>query len=192
MNRIWLTSNPFPETIGYAADGSRLVAGVVAVSSDKRKVLVVESTNRSNHWVLPKGGYETDEATPEDAAARKPANLLPHYHLPHSTLAIILSSQHTTNLSTGEAWEEAGILGKVVRSLGEIRDSRSPVTINPAKAPRALYFFFEFHVEKEESQWPEMHKRRRKWLTYEEAKRCFSIMNRPELLEALNRSSVVR
>lgn len=57
---------------GYAADGSRLVAGVVAVSSDKRKVLVVESTNRNNHWVLPKGGYETDEATPEDAASRKP------------------------------------------------------------------------------------------------------------------------
>jgi hypothetical protein len=56
---------------GYASDGSRLVAGVVAISLDKRKVLVVESTNRDNHWVLPKGGYETDEATPEDAASRK-------------------------------------------------------------------------------------------------------------------------
>ncbi|KAF8542492.1 hypothetical protein BDD12DRAFT_357114 [Trichophaea hybrida] len=54
----------------YAADGSRLVAGVVAVSVDRRRVLVVESTNRVNHWVLPKGGYETDEARPEDAASR--------------------------------------------------------------------------------------------------------------------------
>lgn len=58
---------------GYAPDGSRLVAGVVAVSSDKKKVLVVESTNRKNHWVLPKGGYETDEANPEDAATRMKA-----------------------------------------------------------------------------------------------------------------------
>jgi len=47
------------------------VAGVVAISLDRRKVLVVESTNRDNHWVLPKGGYETDEPTPEDAASRE-------------------------------------------------------------------------------------------------------------------------
>lgn len=52
-------------------DGSRLVCGVVAVSKDKRKILVVESTQRKNHWVLPKGGFETDEATPEDAALRE-------------------------------------------------------------------------------------------------------------------------
>jgi len=46
------------------------VCGVVAVSKDKRKILVVESTQRKNHWVLPKGGFETDEARPEDAALR--------------------------------------------------------------------------------------------------------------------------
>lgn len=57
--------------LGYAADGSRLVAGVVAISSDKKKVLVVESTRRKNHWVLPKGGYETDEPSAEEAATRK-------------------------------------------------------------------------------------------------------------------------
>lgn len=66
---------------GYAADGSRLVAGVVAISSDKKKVLVVESTNRKNHWVLPKGGYETDEASAEEAAARK-ITLFFHYSIP--------------------------------------------------------------------------------------------------------------
>ncbi|TGZ81359.1 hypothetical protein EX30DRAFT_371378 [Ascodesmis nigricans] len=145
----------------YAADGSRLVAGVVAVSLDKRKVLVVESTNRANHWVLPKGGYETDEASPESAAER-------------------------------EAWEEAGIIGRITRSLGEIRDIRPPSVIKSSKNPKALYYFFEFCVEKEEPEWPEMHKRRRKWLTYDEAKKCFKTMNRPELLEALERSSVTR
>lgn len=64
---------------GYSADGSRLVAGVVAVSSDKKKVLVVESTNRRNHWVLPKGGYETDEPSAEEAAARKNTLSLLYY-----------------------------------------------------------------------------------------------------------------
>ncbi|KAF8541021.1 NUDIX hydrolase domain-like protein [Trichophaea hybrida] len=132
--------------VRYAADGSRLVAGVVAVSVDRRRVLVVESTNRVNHWVLPKGGYETDEARPEDAASR-------------------------------EAWEEAGITGRITRALGEIRDLRPP-----AKGlPRS-----------EEDRWPEMHKRKRRWLTYEEAKSCFQSMNRPELIEALDRSSVLR
>ncbi|KAI5776604.1 NUDIX hydrolase domain-like protein [Geopyxis carbonaria] len=146
----------------YAPDGSRLVAGVVAVSLDKRKVLVVESTNRTNHWVLPKGGYETDEARPEEAAAR-------------------------------EAWEEAGILGRVTRNLGEIWDTRSPSSMKPTKThTRTLYYFFEFMVEKEENQWPEMHKRKRRWLTYQEAARCFQLMNRPELREALDRSSVLR
>ena len=62
---------------GYAADGSRLVCGVVAVSKDKRKILVVESTQRKNHWVLPKGGFETDEAKPEDAALRVFLLLIP-------------------------------------------------------------------------------------------------------------------
>jgi hypothetical protein len=69
----------FFDRTGYAADGSRLVAGVVAVSVDRRRVLVVESTNRVNHWVLPKGGYETDEARPEDAATRMHPSS-PHFH----------------------------------------------------------------------------------------------------------------
>ncbi|KAL7270891.1 hypothetical protein RUND412_006391 [Rhizina undulata] len=150
----------------YAPDGSRLVAGVVALSPDGKRVLVVESTNRNNHWVLPKGGYETDEANPEDAATR-------------------------------EAWEEAGITGKITRTLGEICDPRPHMTLESAKnsdsrIPRSLYYFFEFKVEKEETEWPEMHKRRRKWMTYDEAARCFKDMNRPELKEALDRSSVMR
>ncbi|KAG0128918.1 NUDIX hydrolase domain-like protein [Tuber indicum] len=150
----------------YASDGSRLVAGVVAISIDRRKVLVVESTNRDNHWVLPKGGYETDEPTPEDAASR-------------------------------EAWEEAGITGKITRNLGEIRDPRPQNVLDAAKSnskipPCTIYYFFEFKVEKEEALWPEMHKRRRRWMTYEEASQCFREMDRPELLEAIERSSILR
>ncbi|KAF8460241.1 NUDIX hydrolase domain-like protein, partial [Kalaharituber pfeilii] len=176
----------------YAPDGSRLVCGVVAVSHDKKKILVVESTSRKNHWVLPKGGFETDEATPEDAALR-------------------------------EAWEEAGITGKIVKSLGEIPDPRASTKVAdcnsgassvnssaptspssttstatncsfPSKtiSQKSLYIFFEVNVDKEEACWPEMHKRSRKWITYAEATKCFETMKRPELLEAVRRSSVMR
>lgn len=55
------------------------------MSLDKRKVLVVESTNRANHWVLPKGGYETDEASPESAAERTDPFL--HRHFSHIFMA---------------------------------------------------------------------------------------------------------
>jgi len=145
----------------YGDNGERLVAGVVAISVDKKKVLVVESTTRNNHWVLPKGGYETDEATPQDAAAR-------------------------------EAWEEAGITGKVGVALQAIQDPRSTAEIEASKGktPRSLYYFFEFEVENEAAQWPEMHKRKRRWMTYAEAKRCFEGMNRPELKQALEYSSI--
>ncbi|KAF3933332.1 hypothetical protein ABW19_dt0202318 [Dactylella cylindrospora] len=133
----------------YDTDGSRLVAGVVAVSTDKTKVLIVESTRKPNCWVLPKGGWETDEATAEVAAQR-------------------------------EAWEEAGITGKVTKSLGKIRDNRS--------SARAIYIFYEMTVEEELSDWPEKSKRKRKWVTYKEATEKFG--SRSEMKDALDRSSI--
>ncbi|KAL1792924.1 hypothetical protein ACET3X_009431 [Alternaria dauci] len=54
----------------YGSQGERLVAGVVPLSADKYYVLLIQSTKR-NGWVLPKGGWETDEATAQDAAKRE-------------------------------------------------------------------------------------------------------------------------
>jgi diphosphoinositol-polyphosphate diphosphatase len=54
---------------GYGSQGERLVAGIVPLSEDKYYVLLI-STSR-NSWVIPKGGWETDEATAEDAAKRE-------------------------------------------------------------------------------------------------------------------------
>ncbi|KAF3914236.1 hypothetical protein AA313_de0203793 [Arthrobotrys entomopaga] len=133
----------------YGNDGSRLVAGIVPLSADKTKVLIVESTRKPNNWVLPKGGWETDEDTAEAAAQR-------------------------------EAWEEAGITGKVTKSLGHIRDNRSSV--------KAMYIFFEMVVTEELTEWPEMKKRKRKWVTYKEAAEKFG--SRSEMLEALDQSSI--
>ncbi|KAK4695517.1 diphosphoinositol-polyphosphate diphosphatase, partial [Lecanoromycetidae sp. Uapishka_2] len=141
----------------YGAAGERLVAGVVPLSKDKKKVLLIQSTRRGG-WVLPKGGWETDEGTPEEAACR-------------------------------EAWEEAGIECKIQKDLGKIPDRR-PANQLTSHAPKAMFQFYEVTVEKEAAQWPEKHKRGRQWMPYTEAKEALT--PRPELLEALNRSSVVR
>jgi len=142
----------------YGPDGERLVAGVVPVSNDGKQVLLIQSTRRKA-WVLPKGGWEKDEKTQEDAACR-------------------------------EAWEEAGIESKIVKNLGVIPELRTPEQLKKhgGEAPKASYTFFEVRVEKEADQWPEKHKRDRKWMSYLEAKKL--LKDRPELLEALERSSV--
>lgn len=144
----------------YGSNGERLVAGVVALSADKAQVLLIQSTKRKG-WVLPKGGWEEDEATQEDAAQR-------------------------------EAWEEAGIETKINRDLGTIKEQRSEEQIRKhgADVPKAEFRFYEVTVLKEADVWPESHKRARKWMSYSEAKEL--LKKRPELLEALDRSSVRR
>ena len=147
----------FQSIVGYGTQGERLVAGVVPLSSDKTKVLVIQSTRRGG-WVLPKGGWETDEGTAQEAARR-------------------------------EAWEEAGIVCTVQRDLGKIPEMRSAQQLTK-DAPKALYQFYEVAVDREAAQWPEQHKRGRQWMSYQQAKQALAA--RPELMEALNRSSIMR
>ncbi|MCJ1407974.1 hypothetical protein MMC19_002046 [Ptychographa xylographoides] len=56
--------------IGFSPSGERLVAGVVPLSPAKDRVLLIQSSRRAA-WVLPKGGWETDEASAADAAKRE-------------------------------------------------------------------------------------------------------------------------
>lgn len=144
-------------TSGYGSNGERLVAGVVPLSADKGKVLLIQSSNRKN-WVLPKGGWELDEATAAAAACR-------------------------------EAWEEGGIICKVDKDLGMIADLRTNGALTK-NAPKASYQFFEVTVTEEKANWPEKHKRTRGWFTYAQATQALA--GRPELLEALKRSSLKR
>lgn len=143
--------------IGYGAQGERLVAGIVPLSADKYYVLLIQSARRGG-WVLPKGGWETDEATAQDAAKR-------------------------------EAWEEAGITCKITYDLGLIPERRKAEQLS-ATAPRASYQFYEAVVEAQHSQWPEMNKRSRQWMTYSQATQA--LKDRPELLEALSRCTMHR
>ncbi|KAI1855160.1 hypothetical protein JX266_000025 [Neoarthrinium moseri] len=140
----------------YNSKGERLVAGVVPLTEDKNYVLLIQSTRRKG-WVLPKGGWESDEEITE-AAAR-------------------------------EAWEEAGISIQIDYDLGDIAESRPPKK-SSKDSSKSLYRFYEATVLKEELDWPEKHKRERQWFTYSQAKEALS--SRPELLEALSRSTMKR
>ena len=143
----------------YGPGGERLVAGVVPLSPTKTSVLLIQSSARKG-WVLPKGGWETDEPTQEDAAKR-------------------------------EAWEEAGIECTIEADLGCIEEKRSEAQIKKSpKAPRAEYRFYEVRVLEEKGSWPEMHKRERCWMSYGKAREALG--ERTELLEALERSSIVK
>ncbi|CZT00690.1 related to diadenosine hexaphosphate hydrolase [Rhynchosporium agropyri] len=140
----------------YAETGERLVAGVVPLNSAKTHVLLIQSTRRAG-WVLPKGGWESDESCTE-AAQR-------------------------------EAWEEAGIVCTVDYDLGTIKETRPPKQMSK-ETPKALYQFYEVTVTSEEADWPEKHKRNRQWANFAEASE--QLKARPELLEALTRSTISR
>ena len=80
----------------------------------------------------------------------------------------------------------------IERDLGIIEEQRSEAQIKKygETAPRAAYKFFDGLVQKEEDVWPESHKRIRCWMGYGKARE--SLLARPELLEALERSGVKR
>ncbi|ODQ67924.1 hypothetical protein NADFUDRAFT_48584 [Nadsonia fulvescens var. elongata DSM 6958] len=150
--------------------GARMVAGTIALNQDRSKVLMVSSQAHKDRWVLPKGGIETDEVEdPSKSAVR-------------------------------ETWEEAGVTGHIVKSLGVIEDVRPPKTwigndiIGATRTwpPRSEFHFFELMVEKEEDVWPESSERKRKWAGFQEARQELLNANRLELIEALERSSILR
>lgn len=88
-----------------------------------------------------------------------------------------------------EAWEEAGIKVEGVKALGHIADTRPPKSVTK-DAPKASYQFFEAVVKEEAADWPEKNKRARAWFTFAQA--SVALAARPELTEAIKRSSVKR
>lgn len=120
---------------------TRLVAGCLPVMPDGRVVLI-GSVKRTD-WILPKGGWESDETAAESAVR--------------------------------EAYEEAGIKGKVTADLGlhEIVSSRG----NKSRAAMFLLLVTEVLPD-----WPEKH-RKRQLVSLEEA---FALCVRPAVVSVLH------
>lgn len=93
-----------------------------------------------------------------------------------------------------ETWEEAGIVGTLAADLGRVVDHRPPKQWIDTRVapPRTEFHFYEMAVDRVEAEWPEQHKRRRRWFQYEEAHRELLRHNRVELAQALERSSLQR
>ncbi|KAL2265449.1 hypothetical protein VTJ83DRAFT_6549 [Remersonia thermophila] len=149
----------------YNAKGERLVAGVVPLTEDKSYVMLIQSTRRKG-WVLPKGGWETDEECHEAAAreAWEEAGICVHIDY---DLGEIQETSPRKKSSTSSSKEKDG-----------------------KEKARSLYRFFEVTVTSEEQEWPEREKRMRKWFTFEEAREL--LKDRPELQTALERSTMKR
>lgn len=78
-----------------------------------------------------------------------------------------------------ETWEEAGAIGKIGQHLGIFNDTRSQ------------YHFWEMHIGKLEDEWPEKYKRRRQWMTREEAHSAMLANGRVSLAEVIEQSIAV-
>lgn len=151
--------------------GARMVAGCICLNNSKDKVIMILSSAHKGKWVLPKGGIELDEG--ED---------------------FIISAVR-------ETWEESGCEGKIVAKLPVVLDSRgskAPVLdkskdFDPLKiVPKSEFHFYEMIVDTLNQVWPESDKRERRWCTYTEAKHELIKSKRPELVDALNNSSIIK
>jgi len=146
---------------GYGEGGERLVAGVVPLNESKSHVLLIQSTRRAG-WVLPKGGWESDEECTE--AAQREA---------WEEAGIVCNVDYD--------------LGQIA----ETRPPKSKGSSSKGgSSTKSLYQFYQVTVTREENEWPEQHKRNRWWATYAEAREA--LQGRPELLEALERCTIQR
>lgn len=144
--------------------GARIVAGCICLNETKDKVIMISSSKHKDRWIMPKGGNELDELELETAVR--------------------------------ETWEEAGVEGIIIKKLPVVMDSRgqkAPVIkgdFDSDHIPKSEFHFFELQVEQLSTTWPEMKKRERRWCTYSEAKHELLKLKRPELVDALNMSSI--
>jgi diphosphoinositol-polyphosphate diphosphatase len=102
--------------------------------------MLIQSTRRKG-WVLPKGGWETDEECPEAAAreAWEEAGILIHI-----------------DYDLGD--------------IADLRPPKKASSSKEKESHRSLYRFFEATVTSEEAEWPEKDKRVRSWMTYAQAR----------------------
>ncbi|KAJ3172524.1 hypothetical protein HDU88_005852 [Geranomyces variabilis] len=140
----------------YNADGGRVVVGVVPIIPATRQIVLVTSRKHTIEWLLPKGGWESDETQAESA--------------------------------TREAYEEAGISGRIGSPLQPLGTFPHTKTFSDSGLPTCDFVFFEMQVSELAPTWPEASERDRQAFTYEAALGLLS--NKPYMKDALQRCSL--
>lgn len=151
--------------------GARMIAGCVCMNKEKDKIIMILSLAHSGRWILPKGGIELDEGDDFVVSAVR------------------------------ETWEEAGCEGRILEKLPVVLDSRgkkAPLLkpgedFDPKKLiPKSEFHFYEMIVDTLSTEWPELGKRQRRWCTYSEAKHELLKAKRPELVQVLDLSTMIK
>mmetsp|Transcript_6147 Transcript_6147/g.6704 ORF Transcript_6147/g.6704 Transcript_6147/m.6704 type:complete len:145 (-) Transcript_6147:90-524(-) len=110
-------------------DGWRARAGCLLVSADERRVLLISSSSNRNKFIIPAGALELDEF------------------------------DNPMNGATRETYEEAGVKGSIVCTLGVFENHKKKTRTH----------FYGMHVEQELKDFPESTFRSRKWFDVSEA-----------------------
>lgn len=145
-----------------SVNNARLVAGGIVLDDHHEKVLMISSSKHKHKWIVPKGGVEFDEKDNFALSALR------------------------------EVWEEAGVVGTISRKLDPIPDHRIAEGKSAEDFPLCEFHFYQMKLEKLETNWPEADIRLRRWCNYKEAKHELLKSKRPELLQALNMSDIVK
>ena len=181
--------------LGYDDNGKRLVAGVVPVTEDRKQVLLIQSTRRKG-WVLPKGGWETDEMVIEAAKREAWEEAGIEVRIDYDLGRIednrkvkdkadksdksgksSKSEKHDDKNDKCDKQDECEVDKKDSRAIGD-------------DTCRSIMHFFEAVVLQEHPVWPEAHKRERRWMSFEKAME--ELKDRPELQCALRSSTLKR
>ncbi|EPY52687.1 diadenosine 5',5'''-p1,p6-hexaphosphate hydrolase Aps1 [Schizosaccharomyces cryophilus OY26] len=180
--------------------GARLAAGVIALSADKRYVLMVSSAKKLPCWVVPKGGWEADESI-QQAALREgweEGGLIGRIT---QSLGCFKDNRPTDTVDRRKKYLEQQIMNAHQQHSDDgTSDPTSTLTAETEQKltsiekimipPRAECEFFEVLVERLEDCYPEMGKRHRMWMSYAEAKRALA--SRKDILAALEESSIIK
>ncbi|TPX68321.1 hypothetical protein SpCBS45565_g03193 [Spizellomyces sp. 'palustris'] len=154
----------------YNSDGARLVVGVVPILATSKQVVLVSSRTRPNEWILPKGGWESDESQGSVGTETGYVNVLQKPFIEESALR--------------EAYEESGIKGTLTCNIGTFPHTKH---FPDSDIPTCEFTFFEMEVTTLCEAWPEQGERQRGLFNFEEASKLLS--HKPLMLQALLKCS---
>ncbi|XBW36450.1 hypothetical protein QEN19_002028 [Hanseniaspora menglaensis] len=198
----------------------RIVGGCVPLNKAKDKVLMIQSSFGGN-FIIPKGGIEQDELMykkiePNDIETLaknkkflkgfldqnrlkiKTEEKGKHFFFNHENIPDV-----TYDFSQGalrETWEEAGVKGKVIKSLGTFYDTKDPVSYSDfvswakrvrGKFPKAIDTYYQVEVDEVSEEWPEKEKRKQKWLGLDDCVDHLLNNGRTAALKAVMNSDLV-
>lgn len=138
-------------------DGAtRLLACVVVMRmvDEQAQVLIISSSKHPNEWILPKGGWETDETLVECALreAEEEAGV---------SRFVCVCGFLATHLCALESLSHVVLLWQIG---GEVVEELGAIDFSSKQGKRCRFYGFKVSVRKEFQKWAESN-RQRKWVS---------------------------